>query len=496
VPQRQPESRVSGLSRRFADQSGLASLIAIGAIAVIGIFGASAVAYSSDNARQASYSKASLSALALAEAGLNNAFAVIGNPDNDPMDTTLLEAAQSQAYEGGTATWWGTLDASSRVWTVFAQGEVRNPTGASRPVRRTLTAKVPVAAGTSVTQPISNNAWNYVLATRTGNPCDMTLAGDVSVNSRLYVLGNLCLSSGARVAGGELSVRGSANLTARTSAIGAASLLVAEVHVGAGCKYQNHPIHTPCSVVDNVFALVSDQTLPAVTPPAADWDGWYGAAAPGPRNACSSSSGSPPAFDNNSVRDNSLGTASLTPSTSYTCIVGPAEDPRGELSWNASTRLLTVRGTVFVDGSLTVDSSLAQYDGHGTIYVSGGFVLSAGARLCATVAGSDCNLAPGGWNPDSELLAIAANGSGNGGAFPGNSIQFGSHSRFQGAAYATNAIQFGGYSAMQGPMIASTIVSCASQQFPPFARLTLVPSGLPGNPPPAGRPGRPYEFTN
>jgi hypothetical protein len=225
-------------------------------------------------------------------------------------------------------------------------------------------------------------------------------------------------------------------------------------------------------------------------------DGWYGAAAPGPRNACSSSSGTPPAFDNNSVRDNSLGTASLTPPASYTCIVGPPESPRGELSWNASTRSLTVRGTIFVDGSLTVDGSLAQYDGHGAIYVSGGFVLSAGARLCATVAGSDCNSASGGWNPDAELLAIAANGSGNGGAFPGNGIQFGSHSRFQGAVYATNAIQFGGFSAMQGPMIASTILSCSGQQFPPFARLTVVPSGLPGNPPPVGRPGRPYEFTN
>lgn len=493
MPQR-TRNAIFRLGHRLGDQAGLVSVLALGAVAVVGIFSASAVAYSSGNARNASYSKATLSAHALAEAGLNNAYSVIGNPDSDSMDPTLLQAPQAQAYEGGTATWWGTLDEANRVWTVFGQGEIRNPTGGSRPVRRTLSAKVPLTAGAQETQPVPNDAWNYVMASRTGNPCDMTLAGDVSVNSRLYVLGNLCFSSGARVTGGEVAVGGTATLSARTSAVGASTQLVAAVHVGTGCKYQNQAVHAPCTPLDNVFALVSDRVLPPATAPVADWDGWYAGAAPGPRNACSAVSGTPPAFDNNGARDNSLGTASLTPPTSYTCVVGPAANSRGELSWNASTQLLTVRGTIFVDGSLTVDSTLAQYDGHGTIYVSGGFVLSAGARLCATVVAGDCNMAPGGWNPDSELLAIAANGNGHGGAFPGNGIQFGSHSRFQGALYATNAIQFGGYSIMHGPMIASSIVTCSGQQFPPFARLTVVPSGIPGSPPSNGRPGQPYDF--
>lgn len=498
MPQHNRRSDVlSRLARRLADPSGVAGLVAIGFLAVLGIVGAGAVTYSTDNYGSAVRSKGDQLALALAEAGLNNALATLNNPTNDPLSEDLLPET-TLPYEGGAAVWWGHLDGN--VWTITGTGEVRNPSGTA-PLRRVVTAKVNVES--SLTQPLLNDAWNYLVATRTGNACDMTLASDVALDSRVLVQGNLCFSSGARITGGDLIVRGQLTLQTTNNYVGSTSTPIAAAHVVGGCKYANqhahpdlsHPTHPFCSATDRVYANVLDQLPQPTLPPVAAFDAWYHRAAPGPFTGCSVSSGSVPQFDNDSVRNNSLpSTVRLAPSgASYSCVVGNPDAPAGELSWDASSKVLTVRGTIYFDGNVIVDNgTMSTYEGLGTIYTSGAFVFSSSSRLCAAAAGSECDYA--GWEPANELLAVVADGNGGGGAFVGNGMQFGAFSRFQGAAYATNAIQFGSYSKMQGPMIASTIISCSAQEFPPFRRLTEVPSGLPGNPPSAGRPGQPYDF--
>ena len=88
----------------------------------------------------------------------------------------------------------------------------------------------------------------------------------------------------------------------------------------------------------------------------ADWDPWYLNANPGPYYPCLTQSGTPPTFDNDqgsaatpnvAKRNNSIATVQdLTPSSSYTC-VGSA----GALSWNATTKVLTANGTIFIAGN-------------------------------------------------------------------------------------------------------------------------------------------------
>jgi hypothetical protein len=111
--------------------------------------------------------------------------------------------------------------------------------------------------------------------------------------------------------------------------------------------------------------------------------------------------------------------------------------------------------------------------------LSGTFLL-AGSKLCAVLSGSNCD--PNGWNFNSRLLAIVANGNGSNGA-PENQVSAGASillasSTFQGALYATNAVEIVP-SSMQGPIIAKTI-SFDTALVTPFPVLLTVPVGLPG----------------
>jgi len=101
-----------------------------------------------------------------------------------------------------------------------------------------------------------------------------------------------------------------------------------------------------------------------------------------------------------------------TTAASHVISQGVSQDDAGtsgELSWNATTKTLTVTGTIYIDGSAKISNSAVNtYNGQATLYLSGTFY--ANGSLCAAVSGTTCNFA--GWNPDHELLMIVANGNG------------------------------------------------------------------------------------
>ena len=109
--------------------------------------------------------------------------------------------------------------------------------------------------------------------------------------------------------------------------------------------------------------------------------------------------------------NNSVPVFNLTPSSSYTCRVGPAGAPTGELSWNATTRVLTVFGTIFIDGSVKLNNGLLNsYNGQSTIYLAGTVYMNNNTKLCGGTFGSNCDFAS--WNPNTEMLTFVAGGSG------------------------------------------------------------------------------------
>lgn len=222
------------LRGRLAQDDGFALVLALGVSAVLGLLGATVVTYGSANYGAASRSKDDQGAFALAEAGINNAMAVLSNPTNNALDPTLLPPVTS-AYEGGTVTWSGALDRATAVWTLTSTGERRNPTGpGAEVVRRTVSAEVPVTP--IVTWQLENEAWNSIVATRTGTTCDMNVSSGVTEASPLYVMGNLCLASGARVTGGPLVVKRKLSLANTDSSVGSAGAPITEAHVGVGCN--------------------------------------------------------------------------------------------------------------------------------------------------------------------------------------------------------------------------------------------------------------------
>ncbi|MDP8910507.1 MAG: hypothetical protein M3M94_00380, partial [Actinomycetota bacterium] len=204
-------------------------------------------------------------------------------------------------------------------------------------------------------------------------------------------------------------------------------------------------------------------------------------------------SGTIPTFDNNyPARDNSVTTVfELTPATSYSCRVGPADRPTGELTWNASTKTLTVTGTIFIDGSAAItNGALNQYNGQATLYLSGTFLVNG--KLCGAVSGSDCDAQT--WDPNTEMLAVIANGNG-GQVDAGNSIDLTNGSTYQGGLYATNAIGLKNNSVSDGPMVGSTIKIYNNVQTRAFANVTSVPAGMPGNPSVYAQPNPPELFS-
>jgi hypothetical protein len=226
--------------------------------------------------------------------------------------------------------------------------------------------------------------------------------------------------------------------------------------------------------------------------PSSDYATWYENAIPGPSQSCTTSSGTPPTFDNNyPTRDNSVSTPfDLTPATSYTCRVGPSGNASGELSWNASTKVLTVKGTIFIDGSATVSSSLASYNGQASLYLSGTFLVNG--KLCGGISGGNCDAAS--WDPNAEMLTVVTNSTG-GQCSPGDGVQLANNSGFQGALYSTGNIDLGNNAWSDGPMVGSTIILSNNVVTSSFGTVITVPSGQPGNPEVYAQPNPPQMFS-
>jgi hypothetical protein len=491
------------LARRLLGQRGLVLPATIGVATVLGIVGTTAVAYSTTNQGVSERQKADQKAFAAAEAGVNDAMAILSNPVKNALDNHALcinvldlpPCTRTSTYEDATVTWAGTLDPVTLTWSITSTGTVRNPTGpGTAPVRRTLTVSVGVLA--SLTQPLNNQAWNYIYATKTGDPdgCDQELHNSVTVAAPIYVEGNFCLTNSSAVVRAtappspapavNVVVKGSITTT-NSASIGSSGAPINQAIVAGGCN-----THVPCrwnGGGDPVWATTTGTVPPAIAPPTADFDYWYQNASPGPKHPCTTFSGVPPVFENevvNATRNNSIPLpVDLTPALSYTC-----QTPQGELSWNAVTKTLTVKGAIYIDGSAVVGSAAANnYNGQATLYVSGTFNISNSAQLCGGVLNGVCDF--GSWNPNTEMLIVAVAGTAGGATDYGAELR--NSARFQGGIWASHAVHISNSSQQEGPLIASNVDFENSAQAKPFPLISTVPLGTPGNPNVYAQPQQP-----
>lgn len=511
------------LRRRFREEQGFALVIALGVTVVFGLMVVTVIESARSNSRNSTMSVGRMSAYNLAEAGINNAMSALRLTTNNALDDYVFCAVSvtvptvaagtypckhTDTYSSGQVIWYGTLyrnvAAATAYWDLFSTGYVRNPYGGAD-YKKTLRATIPVVPVT--TQPLNNPSWNYIFSRNTGSGlvlsgCDMTLQNSVNVTSPLYVMGNLCLKNTAKISKGPLIVKGSLDLQQSGNQAGAPGAELNEAHIGHGCRYLAQLLHTLCvyglggtiPVRDNIWATILDSSPPVVTPPTVNWNDWYLNGSPGPYYPCAAPQAGEPAnpsflFDSPvaavsdsdanklTYKNDSQGIANLTPSSSYQC-----KTVNGEISWDYPSKVLTVSGTIYLDGSAKVDiGGVVRYKGQATIYTSGS-VLVKNTQLCGYSAGASCTFTN--WDSTKDLLGFVANGNGSLSAdnqvASGDGVQFVS-SYFQGAVYATNIIEIGTTATVDGPLDGSTVILGQSSTST-FNGYTFVPVGMPGNP--------------
>jgi hypothetical protein len=357
---------------RLLEERGMALVMAIGIMAVLGIVGTTAMAYSTSSSTESNQTQSRTSAFSLAEAGINNMMSILELPANNALDPDTLPKCTTNntrysdptatrtatstwlhaTIDGGSVDYCGTLVRSQALWYVTAIGNAKNPNKTTSTVTKTLEATVTVTPTT--TQPLNNPVWDYLYAGHTGSSCDQSLPNNINGASRMYVAGNLCLSQNVNLAESTVIVGGNVDV-ANNASIGANTNMSTrvETYVGGNCRYTSGA-WTACSGnqdANHIYSKLSDgttigvnHTAPVIAPPAADFATWYENSIPGPSQSCTTSSGSVPTFDGNyPSRDNSVTpVVDLTPSSNYYCRVGQGANTTLASAVNATQTTITV----------------------------------------------------------------------------------------------------------------------------------------------------------
>jgi hypothetical protein len=453
---------VAAWRRLLREEEGVALVLAIVSMLVLTITLTTVLFMSAAGARDAHRSNAGQKASALAESGINNALAVLNAnyPGTTiyPGDASLLPT-RTTTYATGSVTWSGTLvnvptnpAGWKWQWELTALGSVKNPTGPSAgDVVRRATAVVPVVIPDSTSVPPGTTSTDWVYGLN-----DVTFGQSVTVAAPVYAGHDLTLENTSTIAetipasltlparpnriavGHNLSLVNPQNQVGHVNGSADPANDLAEIHVVNQCLSKNNPTPHACAwgATDKIWGVTHDNVIPPgyLTTPtltccspiawAAPADGashpaspsymgfWYLNAGLGPRTPCASSSGTPPRFDTVSgAPDNTINQSAYLAGSpfdltgaSYSCT---SADGQTRLAWDGTT--LTIRGTVFIDGSARSTSTNARYVGKGTIILSGLYTMDNNTALCANLSGGTCNTsAP--WDADTTALAIVADG--------------------------------------------------------------------------------------
>jgi Tfp pilus assembly protein PilX len=423
------------------DERGIALAIAIPMLAVVSIMLVTALEVGAASTRSASHGNARQQAFHLAEAGVNNALAVLADEDNDPTNAGLLPA-RTTTYSGGSVTWSGTL--SGDTWTLTGVSSVPNPTGAA-PITRTVTRKARVSSEVSMA---GNEAWNYVYSD--SETLCLLPQNTVVIATPLYIRGDLCMKNSASYRGPELNVRGTVQ-TDDSATVGTSSSPVPLVRVEDGCRYTSSgSFVTPCGPAQKVWATTFEDDPPELTKPVVDLPAAYLSARPGPKGYCTTGSfpGGSSSFDNDTTRNGSGPAVDIMPSSGYDCTVTEFGDVVGRIAWTPGTPgTLIVQGTIFFDGELMMsDSRSAVYTGQGVIYVSKKIKIANSREICGVAS---CNTST--WDPNTNLLVLIS------GATDVPAVEIDNSAKFQGGIYAVGGFKLQNSAMMQGPVIADVV---------------------------------------
>jgi hypothetical protein len=546
--------RVVAAWRRLArEEEGVALVLAILSMLVLTITLTAVMFLTAAGARDAHRTNAGQRAYSLAESGVNNALAVLEanypGTTGYPGDNTLLTTCPgslptvcpfTSTYPTGSVQWSGTLDNSAPgagwadQWNIVSTATVSNPTGpGAAPVTRTVKAVVPVIKP-PVTPIGQNNPLNFIYGNAVNFPQSVIVASPVFAVNDLRLgnsstisewIGNVAGHPNKVAVGGNFYEEQNANKAGHVNGGASPANDLGEMYVHGQCstKANNQTLH-PCEwgAADQIWATINGSTIPSdfldfvpkltccspytyhasLAPfetARSSMGEAYRTADLGPLAPCTTGSLPASVFPrgldtasgadldlNNSATPAGTAAINLTPAVSYSC-----KSRVGELSWNNATKKLTVRGTVFLDGSATITSAASAQAtdiGQGTLILTGTFMMK-NALMCVKTTGNGngthCDTATGAWDPNVGALVIIADGDGGydttqnqgNNVIAGQGINIKS-SDFQGGLIANKDIGVDTTSEMQGPMISVYHTVDAGQTnlltFPP---ILFAPSG-------------------
>jgi Tfp pilus assembly protein PilX len=536
------------------DERGFALVIALALTVVFSMTVITVIEAATSNTHSSDMSKNRVSAYSLAEAGIANANALLSGknpydphllhpqepyrtstnasdctaPPANPTGAALLgNTCDPMVYtlDGGTATVSGWLNSSTANWTITSTGTVTRNAFATQPATKTLTVVVHIRARAS--QQNVTPAWNYVFVKdTTSDICNITLDQTTALTSSLYTEGNLCFKNSASISETNaadpvlLEVRGKLVwLSGASKGVGQSSPLqeVTSAKIGGGCTSgavtnTAHVCTRPPTGSDYFYVKTGgySQTADAIAAPSlttTDWDNYYQTSTISRLSPCAAGGLASTNFDNDTTRNTSLTTAfNLTPATNYTCQTKNGNGfVIGELDWDATNHILSVRGTVFIDGNVTINGlvkyrGMNKYGAHPSgsdgsdglggmmvMYVSGTVSLSNSGVFCgwdtvhdtAAYNGSNCDFSA--WTPGTSMFMFVTRGG----------VTLNQSSFFQGAIFSEGNVTLGQSAQTEGPIITNTLTLGQSVQMKPLPGLADLPLGAPGNPNTSGYPEQP-----
>jgi hypothetical protein len=432
--------------------------MALGILIVLGIVVTSVVSYTTSNTRSTSMSSGRLTARSASESAINTVVGtleqqIIGGADpaaanllgcagaTGPGDTNGPSNCSSPAprllcLNGGSTCTAG----EARTATVFGYYSGTNGgtyNGISVPAATWLLVSTGYASDPAIggvtshetqaeikVNPLNSGSvasvWNHVFVTSplVAGQCSLDFSGNnIAANVPIYVIGNFCLGGSSIdqstlpidvMVGGYLYLNG--------GHVGSSATPITSGVVVGGCtasKTGSSP--SACATGGwNWHVGTTDTFIPRDAPEetVSDIQHDYSTFNLGPAHPCAAGNNpyaplASTVFESsgNTTYDNSAGTWNLTPGASYTCnsTSGPTV---GQLQWDNGSKVLTITGSVFIDGNLTINQSLT-YTGTGIIEVAGTITLSGnGLHVCAV---SNCSFTNWqGTTGNNQMLTLAS----------------------------------------------------------------------------------------
>lgn len=365
------------------NEKGSALLVALGTMLILTILSIGMVTVAQNDMGLSGKEKKSTQALHVAEAGIDKALWQLRvNGDIDPAS---FEVSTSL----GTATVSASQDATETYkWSITSSGEVDDGT------KRVIKVNV-----------FNISYWNMVIAAESLTASGGGMHGTSSVHGAFYVKGDLELTGSSELTGGPLFVKdGELYLNSSGASVGTVDnpiiLYLEEGYSGHtsnvyySALYYNTPnINFPTLDQGEMQELETEAKNQSVDNKKGYTDLTADESASYSRKYSAVSSGYYKVVDSNTSVATPLGSGAtnLTISSSTPSFGDPGTDasPKDDFAWNLSTKTLTVRGTVYVDGDVTIDTAI-EYEGNGTIVANGDIYLNKDVLAVGTFPNEAC----------------------------------------------------------------------------------------------------------